>query len=272
MSEEQVYSELLKNKKPGDKSGKGAQGQGNGQDQGKGQGNGDPKCTGHGQVEDGQDTSAEGLAEQEQNWKQAILQAAQQASKYGKLPGFAQAMVDELKNPAIDWKAATRKFLETTAKNDYSWTRPNRRYVGQGLYLPSMHSEQLPPVVVLWDTSGSRWSNEQVRFAGSEIASIIQDARPEKTYVIACDSSIKGVQVFEQGDTIKLDAKGGGGTSFEPVFEWIEQNNVEPSCVIAITDLDGTFPDVAPSYPVLWVCDEVGKTAPFGEVLEVKLT
>jgi len=257
LSEEQVYNELMKDRQNKPK--------GQGPQNSKGQG------TGHGKVEDAQEQSNEGVAEQEQNWKQAVLQAAQQAKQYGNLPGFAQAMIDEIKNPAVDWRSALRKFLETTAKNDFTWSRPNRRYLALGLYLPSIRSEQLPPIVVYWDTSGSRWSSEQMQFAGNEISGIIMEAKPERTHVVYGDTQVCKVDVFEQGDVVKFDPKGGGGTSFEPIFKYIEENNIEPACFIGVTDLEGSFPDVAPGYPVIWVCDQKGATVPFGEVLEVKL-
>jgi predicted metal-dependent peptidase len=223
----------------------------------------------HGQVSDAKDTPKECKAEQQQNWQQAVLQAAQQAKQAGKLPAFAAALVEQIKNPQIDWIAATRKFLEQTAKNDFTWTRPSRRYITQGLYLPSIRSEQLPPVVIYWDTSGSRWSDKQRQLAANEIASVISDARPEKTFVIYADSEVKKVDVFELGDPIKFDPVGGGGTRFEPVFEYIEKEQLEPCCFIGISDLDGSFPKNAPDYPVLWVTDEKGSSAPFGDVIEV---
>jgi len=256
MSEEQVYTQLMQKKEEDNK-----QGQKPGEKQGQG----------HGEVEDAPSSDVEGKAEQEQNWKQAILQAAQQAKQYGNLPGFVQAMVDEIKNPTVDWKSALRKFIETTAKNDFTWSRPNKRYLALGLYLPSVHSEKLPPICVYWDTSGSRWSKEQVQFAGNEIASIISDANPERTHVIYGDTQVCKVDVFEQGDVVKFDPKGGGGTSFKPIFKYIEEQGIEPCCFIGVTDLEGSFPDVAPSYPVIWVCDQKDATAPFGEVLDVKL-
>ena len=260
MSEEQVYTVLENEQQKKDKQG-----------QGQGQGQPDKDSKAHGQVEQAPDSPSEGAAEQEQNWKSAVLQAAQQAAKCGKLPGFVQAMVDELKHPRNDWRAELRKFLETTAKNDFTWKRPNQRYMQFGLYMPSIRSEKLPPICVYWDTSGSRWSSEQVKYAANEVASIISDARPERTIVIYGDTKVTKVDTFEEGDVVKFDPKGGGGTDFRPIFEYIEKQGLEPCCLIGITDLKGSFPDAAPDYPVIWACDVKGASAPFGEVIEVRI-
>ena len=53
-----------------------------------------------------------------------------------------------------------------------------------------------------------------------------------------------------------------------PPFKWVEENGVEPKCLIYLTDLRcHSFPD-APDYPVLWVTDS-HKAVPFGETVRI---
>ena len=47
--------------------------------------------------------------------------------------------------------------------------------------------------------------------------------------------------------------KGGGGTCFKPVFEWIEQQDMEPGLLLYFTDAEGEFPLHQPNYPVIWL-------------------
>jgi len=55
-----------------------------------------------------------------------------------------------------------------------------------------------------------------------------------------------------------------------PPFKWVEENGVEPKCLMYLTDLRcHSFPD-APDYPVLWVIGSK-KTAPFGETLGIRI-
>lgn len=218
----------------------------------------------------GNPASQSEMNQSEQDWKIALTQANQQAKAMGKLPGGIARLVESLVEPIVDWREILRRFVDKIAKNDYSWSRPNRRFIGQGLYLPSLHSEQIGPIVVACDTSGSV-DDEMINQFAAELTSILQDYKTECT-VIYCDSAIQGIETFTQDDLpLKLNAKGGGGTNFNPPFEYIAENNIIPSCMIYLTDMAGRFPDNPPDYPVLWGMIEAWTTeAPFGECVKIK--
>lgn len=208
------------------------------------------------------------LSQAEAEWKVAVAQAAQQARSFGKLPAGIDRFVDEIINPRIDWQAVLRRFMDTAAKSDYSWSPPNRRHIYSGLYLPSCRNSELGPVVVAVDTSGSI-SDSMLKQVAAELSAILGDARAE-AHVVYCDAAIQGVEYFLPGDfPPSLNAKGGGGTDFRSVFEWIEESGIRPSCLIYFTDLEGMFPDLEPEFPVLWVVEgHTQEAVPFGEVLE----
>lgn len=63
------------------------------------------------------------------------------------------------------------------AKDDYSWARPNRMFVAAGAYLPAMYSENMGPIDVVIDTSGSI-TQELLNEFGSEIKAIVAAVRP----------------------------------------------------------------------------------------------
>jgi predicted metal-dependent peptidase len=71
------------------------------------------------------------------------------------LPAGLGRTVEEVIHPPADWRSVLREFVATHARNDYSWSRPNRRFLAQGLYLPGLYSEELGEVVLAIDTSGS---------------------------------------------------------------------------------------------------------------------
>ena len=125
-------------------------------------------------------------------------------------------------------------------------------------------------IVIVVDTSASIGTKELEQFAG-EINAITNDAWPESIRVIYCDAAVQAVEEFGPSDPIKLSPKGGGGTDFVPPFRWVEENDIEPKCLIYLTDLCcHSFPG-PPDYPVLWVTDS-HKTAPFGETLRISVT
>lgn len=137
-------------------------------------------------------------------------------------------------------------------------------------------------MVFYWDTSGSRDTKEARAEAAAELISIFREVRPQKIFVIYGDAKVQRVQCFEPDDDIVLAPKGGGGTRFEPIFEYIEEGEsvdtkgnadlLPIDCPIAafigITDLEGSFPEQEPEYPVLWVAT-AKHTPPFGEVIYI---
>jgi len=256
--------------------GQGSQsGQGEGDEQGDGEGNAAPDPGGMGGVLDappndnGQPLSETEQADLEREWQVAVTQAAQLERAQGDLSAELDRAVKDMLEPKADWRELLRQFMEAIAKSDYSWTPPNRRFAHEGVYLPGMRSETLPPIVVAVDTSGSVRQEDLDQFA-AELTVILEEARPEELHVVYCDSQLKGVQTFEPDDEIDLKAKGGGGTSFIPPFDWVEDNDIEPVCLIYLTDLESSrFPD-DPGYPVLWgVYGGNTSQPPFGDVVEL---
>jgi predicted metal-dependent peptidase len=220
-------------------------------------GNADPDPGKCGEVrdapgKDGKPASPAELAQAEAEAKTAIAQASQQAKAMGKLPGDLARLVGEILQPKIDWRDVLRRFVTQTAKNDYSWTPPNRRYIHQGIYLPSLKNQELGEIVVAIDTSGSV-SSHQINEFSSELTAIVEET-PATFTVIYCDSAIRNIETFTRDDLpITLNPVGGGGTSFIPPFEHVSENGIDPACLIYLTDGDCYyFPDNEPDYPVLW--------------------
>src|ERR1700733_13187868 len=92
----------------------------------------------------------------EQDWKQAIMQAAKQAQAHGVMPAGFERLLNQIKYPACrDLVAALLEFCSRTARDDYSFRRPNKRHVARGLVLPELYSVTCPPIVACVDTSGS---------------------------------------------------------------------------------------------------------------------
>ena len=235
------------------------------------------KC---GEVRDAQPgVGAENLQplQSEQDWKIAVAQAAQEARLQGELPAGLDRLVGEILSPKVDWRDVLRRFVDQTAKNDYTWSPPNRRYIHQGLYLPSVRSEELPPIVVAVDTSGSIGEKELDQFA-SELTAILEDYHTSCT-VIYCDAAVAHVETHDYASLpLQLHPKGGGGTDFRPPFEWVkdefpyreDSGGGLPSCLIYLTDLECSSYPAEPPYPVLWAhLGKGGTKPPFGEEVQL---
>lgn len=245
----------------------------NGQGQGQGQGN-DPG--GDGGVDDSPNSQNSGGSQSQQNheeaeWKVAVAQAVHVAKQAGHLPGDIERMMEELFEPVLPWRNILRRFMTEKCNDDFSWTRGNRRFIAQGLYLPSRLSDAaMGEIVVVIDTSGSIGQKELTEF-GSEIKSIVDEARPSKVRVIYCDSHIAHIDEFGPDDDLQFAAHGGGGTDFRPPFKWLEENQIVPRALVYLTDGYGPFPEQEPDFPTLWCINNHDITPPHGEhlILEV---
>jgi len=185
----------------------------------------------------------------------------------GGLPGDLKRIIEDLIAPVLDWKELLRRFVDTTARNDFSWFPPNRRFVYSGIYLPSLKSQELKNVTLAMDTSGSI-TDEDLQAFEAEVRAIIQDYRAN-CKVIYCDARVQNVEEFDADTPVELHPKGGGGTDFRPAFNLIEECGEYPVCMIYQTDgYCSRFPE-EPSYPVMWIITRKneGFKPPFGEVI-----
>ena len=153
--------------------------------------------------------------------------------------------------------------------NDYDWSRGNRRYLSHGIYLPTLRSDELPEIVVAVDTSGSIDQETLDQFA-SEVNDILTTYHT-RIHVLYIDAQVQAhEEVTSEDAPIQFTPKGGGGTAFRPAFEWVEENDVTPACLVYLTDMAGRFPKDEPDYPVLWVStDKDVSKSPFGEVVTI---
>ena len=202
------------------------------------------------------------------DWRMATAQAAHEAQKQGKLPGSLQRFVNEALGYSVHYREILWRFATEISKNDYTWARPNRRWLSAGLYMPRLYSEQMGEMAVVVDTSGSIGDKVLANFGG-EISALRAALNPRRLYVIYCDTRVQQVDQFEPGDVFTIKAPGGGGTDFRPPFAWLAAHGIDPACLVYLTDMYGSFPSEPPSYPVLW-CATSDIVGPFGETVRVR--
>jgi len=209
----------------------------------------------------------------ESEWKQNLAAAAHNAKMRGRMPAELEKLVADALTPVVDWKSALRRFATERVNVEDSWNKAQRRFIADGLYLPGKYSETVGPIAVFRDTSGSIYCdpNALQQFNG-EIESIAVDVRPSKVIIIDCDADVQQVMEIEPGEEMPAGltaAKGGGGTSFVPPFEYIEKEGIEPKCIIYLTDGYGTFPDPdSVHYPTMWIMT-TDVEPPFGECIRI---
>ena len=209
--------------------------------------------------------------EMHSEWERRVIQAATAAKMQGKVPNCIEALISDLVDAKVPWQSILNRFIEETSHNDYSWGTPDRRFLPDDIILPDLHDQTLGEIVVAVDTSGSIYGVPAV--VGSfqnEINSLITRCKPTKLHVVQCDSRITDTKEYTDGQPIELTLRGGGGTDFRPVGEYINQHGINPRVCIYLTDLMGAFPEVPWQFPTIWcVYNNDGQSAPFGDTVHI---
>ena len=204
--------------------------------------------------EDAQEMTGQEKQDLAREIDEAVRQGALMA---GKLGTGGDRSLEELLQPQIDWREVLRDFICTTcAGSDYStWRKPNRRYIGAGMYMPSGISERIGEIVVAIDTSGSIGGPQLTAFL-SEVAGIADTVHPEAIRVLYWDTQVCGDERYEGEEVANLTKstkpKGGGGTIVECVPAYLQDNQIKAQCVIVLTDgyLGGSWGQW--NHPLLW--------------------
>jgi len=194
------------------------------------------------------------IKEIETRTKIEAIQSAKAAKAVGKLPASVERMIEELVNVSTPWHIILERFMSGKIKDGYSWQRPNRRFIHQGLYLPgSDYKPKMGSVVIGVDTSGSIGQKELNEFNG-HVNRILDTCNPEMVYVVYCDAEVNHVDEYEPSDfPVKLEPHGGGGTAFEPVFNWVDDNGIEAEAIVYLTDGYGDQNHFTTKHETVWL-------------------
>ena len=201
-----------------------------------------------------------------------IAAAAQMAKDCGHGSAMIDRVLASVGTSTVPWQDVLRSMLTDASAADYSYRRPSRRFIGRGMYLPSLRVDALGGLAVGFDTSGSMSDDDCAKIA-AEITAITTDLNPAFVEVIYCDHSVSSVQRFEQGEEIRLTPTGGGGTRFQPVFEHVAESDDHYAGIVYFTDMEGNLEEcVEPEFPTIWA--NIGYReypAPFGTYVKVNI-
>jgi predicted metal-dependent peptidase len=165
----------------------------------------------------------------------------------------------------IDWRDELKAALDSYFRDDYLLIPPNKKFLSQGIYLPSTTSQTFRLVIAV-DSSGSVDEELLSQFL-SEVNFLMSLVSHYQIELLVCDEKIQSHKTFYSGETL-ADIKGGSGTNFRPVFEFVESAFDDVKLLLYFTDLEGKFPQVEPNYSVKWVSPKE-KDIPFGEIIVI---
>ena len=208
---------------------------------------------GQGKGKDGKEQEGGG---QGKDWKQIMSDAATFSKQRGIDPLGLGRDYDVGRKSCINWRAILRREIAKSIPVDYTWARPSRKFMSQGIYLPSTQSEEVK-VLFAVDLSGSV-SREELSMYMAEIISIANVFPGIEMHVLTHDAILQDdfhITTSTKSKLKALEVHGGGGTDMIPVHKYIHDKGYDKGYAILIhlTDGYGSFPDkpVLPTYIVL---------------------
>ena len=213
-------------------------------------------------------------------WERRVINAAESVKKRsdgcGSLPLGVDRYIESLKKATIDWRVLLNDFISLEV-GDYSFTPPDRRLDGP-FFMPDFNEmievESDPKnILFMVDTSGSI-NSKQVTQAYSEISGAIEQFTSLSGYLGFFDAVVyEPVEFNSVEDIMDIIPKGGGGTNFYKIFEYVHKMEVKPAAIIILTDGYAQFPPEKAriGIPVIWVINNDSVTPPWGEVARMKV-
>ena len=190
----------------------------------------------------------------------------------GDLPGFAERMLDELTHPKVDWRTILNEFVQEEV-TDYSFAPPDRRFSDTGFFLPDFNETEatVKDILFMIDTSGSM-SKREITAAYSEVKGAIdQFGGKLQGWLGFFDAKVvPPIPFVDESEMLDIKPTGGGGTSFDIIFNYVRKEMTDklPASIIILTDGYASFPkeEAAMDIPVLWVINNKSVKPPWGKV------
>ena len=198
---------------------------------------------------EGMDDAEKKLMEKQIEYQ--LKETAEQVKKQrGHIPGELKELIDSLyvsEEPVLDWRAYLRRFNGMASKIYTKKTRrkPNKHFYGN----PALKIKQKKNTLVAIDTSGSVSKDDLKEFL-SEIHHIYKTGT--QVTVIECDATIGRVYEYTGKNKEALEVTGRGGTSYDPVLEYLHDNRDKYQNLIYLTDGECST-NIKPCKPTLWV-------------------
>jgi len=217
------------------------------------------------------------IAGQQDVWLQRMINATDIVSSMGgtsrgTTPLAAERIFKEITNPVLDWRTILNDFVQEEIC-DYSFAPPDKRMEDSPFFLPDFNEkdEKAKDILFMIDTSGSM-SDEQITQCYSEIYGAITQFNGKLQGKLGFfDATVVEPIPFEDEDELRIiRPKGGGGTSFHIIFEYVQKYMEDdlPVSIVILTDGFAPWPDEADSLgiPVLWIINNEKAQPEWGKV------
>ena len=200
---------------------------------------------------------------------QKVLSDAKEQTekKRGTVPGEISGLiiVEQIEAPKFDWRGYIRRFtgISTKVFTKKIRRKENRRFSDN----PGLKIKMKQHMLLAIDTSGSVSDSELKEFM-NEIHHIYK-AVVDIT-IVQCDTKIHSIKAYTGKH--EMNIHGRGGTEFDPVLEYYNENLKKYTSLVYFTDGECGY-SVKPKGNILWVLSEqsyMNKDLP-GKVIKLEL-
>jgi len=170
-----------------------------------------------------------------------IVQAMGAAKKQGNIPSSFLEAIHEIIAPKIDLETLLHTYMMKSFFDKQSnFSRPNRRFIHQNIYLPGYTQEQKRlNLIIALDRSMSINKETFAKFLGI-IDSVLRMRSDFKVTVIPFDESVAVEKILtydaQEMNPVVMFEKGNGGTLFEPVVKYLNRASEMESTLIVLSD------------------------------------
>ena len=189
--------------------------------------------------------------------------------QWGSLPA---ALLSELefilaeRETKLDWKRVVRIFCASSGRTriHHTMKRISKRYGTR----PGIKVQRLQRLLVAVNTSGSI-DQEMLEALFTEIHAAWKAGAT--VHIVECDAEVKRDYKYAWKPPRGISV--GGGTDFEPVFCWMQEQSQFDGC-LDLTDGRGPAPTTRPRCKLLWVIttgeEDARDKLPFGTTITLK--
>jgi len=170
-----------------------------------------------------------------------IVQAMGAAQKQGNIPASFLEVIHEVIRPKIDLETLLHTYMtESFFDKESDFSRPNRRFIHQNLYLPGYRQEQNRLVLyIALDRSMSIDQKTFSKFLGI-IDAVLRMSTDFKVSVIPFDDKVDSTKIitYETQDILPKIAfeKGNGGTESKPLLTYLQGTTELNATLMVLSD------------------------------------
>jgi predicted metal-dependent peptidase len=205
-------------------------------------GEGDSDSDDDGDEKDGKGKKPKLSAEERQKIrdeiKEAVLSAAAASDGAGNLPAGVRRLIQDMTAPKMNWRELLRMQLESTIKSDFTWMRASRRGWHMDAVMPGMKNDELIDIAIGIDASGSI-DERMLKDFLSETQGIMDQFQSYKIHIFTFDTRVYNPAQYNSDNLDSIcdyEVKGGGGTDFDAIFNYLKEEQIEPKRLVVFTD------------------------------------